>query len=84
MHVKEFHKKVLGCCDLVTEEVLIDVCLHGMMEEYRIFLESLFLFQGYWKLQCTDELVRKTSRYSSIIPSSLVKSTPKERPNCIH
>lgn len=32
VYVKRFHKMALHCCDSMVEEVLIDVCLHGMME----------------------------------------------------
>lgn len=28
-YVKQFHEKELDCCDLVTKDVLLDVCLHG-------------------------------------------------------
>lgn len=40
-YVRRFHKKALSCCDLVAEEVLVDLCLHRMMKEYRVFLENL-------------------------------------------
>lgn len=39
----------MDCCDLVVEEVVVDMCLHGMMEEYMIFLGKIcltFLFTG--------------------------------------
>lgn len=38
MYVKRFYEKALDCSDLVTDEVLVDVSLHCMMEEYQIFL----------------------------------------------
>lgn len=39
IYVKRFHKRALDCYDLVDEEVLVNVCLHDMRKEYRIFLE---------------------------------------------
>lgn len=39
--MRRFHKKALECCDLMDEGVLVNVCLHGMTKEYRIFLENL-------------------------------------------
>lgn len=35
MYVKKFQEKALDCCDPL-EEVLINVCLHDIMEEYTI------------------------------------------------
>lgn len=40
-YVKRFHKKALESCGLELEEVLVDLCLHGMTKEYKIFLENL-------------------------------------------
>lgn len=34
----------MDCCELVDEEVLVNVCLHGMLEEYRVFLEKFVFF----------------------------------------
>lgn len=35
-------KGALECCNLVTVNVLVDVCLHGMLGEYKIFFEKFF------------------------------------------
>lgn len=43
MYDRRFHKRAPDCCDLVDEEVLLNVRHHVMMEEYRIFLENLSL-----------------------------------------
>lgn len=43
--------------DRVSEEMLVSVCLHGMIEEYRIFLENLSL-PSFAKLV---EVARRTS-----------------------
>lgn len=46
-YVKHFHERALDCCDLVAEDVLVDICLHGMREDYHVHLNivhlSLFL-----------------------------------------
>lgn len=40
-----FHKRALHYYDSMDEYVLVDVYLHGMMEEYRVKLENLsFVF----------------------------------------
>lgn len=44
-YVKIFHEKTLDCSGPVNEEVLVNVCLHGMTDKYSAFSEnSLFLF----------------------------------------
>lgn len=39
--VKSFQKRTLDYYDPVAEEGLVDVCLHGMIKEYRLHLENL-------------------------------------------
>lgn len=34
LHVKRFHEKAAHCCDLVDEEVIVNVCLYGMVDVY--------------------------------------------------
>lgn len=41
MFLKRFNKRALHCCDPMDKEVLVNVCLHGMMEKYIIFLGNL-------------------------------------------
>lgn len=38
--VRRLHEKDMDCCDPMEKEVLLNMCLHGMAEEYRIFLEN--------------------------------------------
>lgn len=33
-NVKRFHKKSLDCCDPITKDVLVEVCLQEMIEHY--------------------------------------------------
>lgn len=30
---KKFHKRVLDCYELVLDDILVDVCFHGMIED---------------------------------------------------
>lgn len=49
--MKRFHEKTLDCCDQVGED-MVDMRFHGMIDDYKINLESLsvsFLFLGYWR-----------------------------------
>lgn len=67
LYVKRFHNKALDCINLVDEEVLVNVCLHGMNEEYRVFLENL-TFSSFSKLmkaaRQTNESVRRAPKSS--------------------
>lgn len=49
VYLIRFHKKALDCCDSLDEELVVNVCSHGMAEEYRIFLENLS-FSSFSKL----------------------------------
>lgn len=40
-YIKRFHERSLNYYDPLVDEVLVDVCLHGMLEEYTIFLNNL-------------------------------------------
>lgn len=43
LYVKRFHKKMLDYVDSVYEEVLFNVHLYDMNDEYKVFLENLTL-----------------------------------------
>lgn len=49
LYIKRFHEKALNCVDTVDEEVLVNVYLHGMNDEYRAFIENL-MFSSFSKL----------------------------------
>lgn len=49
VYVKRFRKRALDCSDAVDKETLVDVCLHGMVNEYRVYLENL-TFPSFSKL----------------------------------
>lgn len=53
--VKRFRDQALGCYDLVEERMRVNICLHSMLEEYRIFLENLFV-SSFSKLMETARL----------------------------
>lgn len=71
VYVRRFHENALDCCDPVSEEMLVRVCLRGMTEKYRVFLES---FPSFAKLieaaLGTKEFIRRSS-----------KSNMDDRPN---
>lgn len=37
-YVKLFHEQTLDYCDLIAEDVLVNVCHHGIIEDYRVYL----------------------------------------------
>lgn len=41
VYVKRFCERALDCNDAVDKETLVDVCLHEMVSEYRVYLENL-------------------------------------------
>lgn len=67
LYVKRFHDKALDCVDLVDEEVLVNICLHGMNDKYSIFLEHV-KFSSFSNLmkaaRRTNESVRRTPKPS--------------------
>lgn len=67
LFVKRFQETVLDCCDTIDEETMVDVCLHDMANEYRVFLENPS-FPSFSKLmeaaKRTNESVRRTPRPS--------------------
>lgn len=73
LYVKRFHDKALDCVDRVDEEVLVNVCLHGMNDEYLVFLENL-TFSSFSKLmeaaRRTNESVRRTPKANRIFPTT--------------
>lgn len=71
---KESPRQSLRLLLSVEEEVLINVCPHGMLEEYRIFLENLF-FAPFSKLM--EAACRTNESVSRILkPSLAVQPTP--------
>lgn len=80
VHVKRFRERALDCSDAVDEETLVDVCLYGMANEYRVYLENL-TFPSFSKLmeaaRRINESVRKPSRPAI---DSLSRISPRSFP----
>lgn len=70
-YVRRFHGKTL-VCNPVVDAVLINVCLHGMLDEYRIFGE--FSFSTFSRLmeaaRGINESVQRTSRSDPTVQPS--------------
>lgn len=64
-------------CDLVEEMMLVDVCLHGMTEEYCIFVENLS-FSSFTKLMEAAHRTNQKVRPSSASRSSSNSSSWKK------
>lgn len=77
LYVRRFHEIAFDRCNAVDEETLIDIYLHGMTNEYRVYLENL-TFPSLSKLM---EATRRTYRSFGRTPrSSLVnRSGPVPR-----
>lgn len=74
--------KALGCCNPMEGGMLVGVCLHGILEEYHIFLESLSsssFFKVMEVARGTNESVHGASQPSSTGWSNLV-SCPRPCP----
>lgn len=63
LYMRRFHERAIICYDPVAEEALFDVCLHGVIQEYHVFLENLS-FPSFSKLmdvaRRTNESIRRT------------------------
>lgn len=53
-----FRESAFNCYDPVAEDVLVDICLHGVIEDYPVYLKSLSIFififvtnEGYKKIK---------------------------------
>lgn len=84
-YVRRSREKALEHCDLVYEEMLVDVCFHGMVKKYRVFLENLS-FSSFPKLieprQRSNESVCRSSKFiTSVKPSHapISRLEPKKR-----
>lgn len=84
--MKRFRERALDCSDAVDEEMLVDVCLHGIANEDGVYLENL-AFPSFSKLieaaRRTNESVRKPSRpainnHSGIAPRSFSRKKTYE------
>lgn len=53
-YFKHFHERALDYYDLVAEDMLVDVCLHGMIEGYHVHLE-MFSFSYVSRLKEAKE-----------------------------
>lgn len=72
-YVKRFHDKALDCVNPVDEEVLVNMCLHGMNDEYRVFLENLMFSSFSNSMEAarrTNESVRRTPKASRTFPTA--------------
>lgn len=49
VYMKRFRERALDCSDVVNEENLVDIFLHGMANKYRVYLENL-TFLSFSKL----------------------------------
>lgn len=70
-YMKRFREKALNCCSPGEEKTLAQICLHGMLEEYRIFLEKLcFSFSKLMEAAChTNEGMQASSSKSRFSPN---------------
>lgn len=50
MYVKIFLVEVLDCCGSVAKDMLVDVCIHGIVEDYIIYIENLS-FSSFFRLR---------------------------------
>lgn len=71
-----FHKRALDCYDPTVKDVLFDVYLHGMMEEYYIHLKNL-PFASFSRLMeaatMTNHCIRRIMRSNATVMRNLKK-----------
>lgn len=75
-YVKRVHERALVCCFSVAENVLVDVDIRRILEEYVVRLETLS-FTSFLRLmeivRRMNYSVKKSLRYNSVIRPSLKK-----------
>lgn len=86
LYVRRIQEKTLDCCNTVDEEVLVNACLHGMLDEYHVYLENLSFLSFFMLMEAarrTNEFVKRTSKWSCASrPNFMVRpATPKEEDN---
>lgn len=74
--MKRFHKKALDCRDPVAEDMLVEVCLQGMIENYMIFSENL----SFPFLLLLMETARRTNVTKTLKSSLTIWYVSKKRP----
>lgn len=62
----------------MTEDVLVDVCLYGVIEDYRTYLEDQsFFLHFFFHVNGSQEAYRQVC-YFGVISSLLIKFMPKK------
>lgn len=75
-YMKRFHRKATDWCGPVAEVVLVDICLHGIIEDYHYLENVLFFFSLiWWTVRQTNKSVKRTSK-----TSWQISSMPKNKP----
>lgn len=81
VYVKKFYQRTMDCSDPVVEEVLVDVCLHGMLEGYRAFLENLSFPSSFCLMKAaphTNKSIKRILRSSSANLGSRIPKMPRK------
>lgn len=55
------HERALDYCNAVNKEAMVNVCLHGMANEYRVYLKNL-TFLYFSKLMEAARRMKETVR----------------------
>lgn len=84
LYVQTLHERAMDCSDPFDGEVLLNVCLHRILEEFRVLLENLSLSSFSRLMEVarrTNGSVRRTLRSSSTsCPSFMIRLPPRKRP----
>lgn len=53
---------------LVAKDIFVDICLHGMMEDYHVHLENLFFCSSFlWLMKSVRRMNESVRRIASIV-----------------
>lgn len=74
-YVRRFHEKALHCYDPMHEEILANICLHGVVDEYRENLSVPFFCKVMDVTRRTNEFIRRSSK-----PNFVSRLDPVMRP----
>lgn len=73
-YMRRFYEKALDCSPM-EEKVLVNFCLHGMLEEYTILLENLSFSKLMKAAGYTKESMHRTLRSSTGVRLSQTPAT---------
>lgn len=80
LYVRRFYEKGLYCCDAVDQETMADLLLHGMTNDYHVYLENLTVpsFSKLRDVARTNESPQEHHGQACQSPVTIPRSFPRK------